>query len=176
MASRKRIDAGAVTIDVEPPMETIEADLAAIGRDLSNMRTPLTTAIKTVLIPSIRENFMSSGRPDRWEPLADATIEKRQRTGTGNTILMETGRLMEGATQFARWDVGTNEAHISNWNQDIAMKAAVHQGGAVATGRTRTADIPARPFLLIQAEDSDKIEEIFLTWMELRARGRWTRA
>lgn len=176
MASRKRIDAGDVTIDIEPPMEAIEADLAAIGRDLSNMRTPLTTSIKTVLIPSIRENFTTGGRPDQWEPLAESTVEKRQRTGTGTTTLIETGRLMEGATQFSRWDVGTSEAHISNWNQDIALKAAVHQGGAVATGRTRSADIPARPFLLIQTEDADKIEEIFLTWMELRARGRWTRA
>lgn len=170
----RKIDAGSFTLEFSPPIETIEADLAAIGRDLSNMRTPLTTSLKQVIIPSIDANFEAGGRP-AWEPLSPETLERRSRQGTGSKILQVTGRLRQAATQFSRWNVDTDQAQISNWPTDVITRAAVHQNGAEATGRGLASRIPARPFLMIQGEDEEKVVEIFLSWMELRARGRWAR-
>jgi phage virion morphogenesis protein len=171
----RKIDAGSFSIEFSPPIEEIEADLAAIGRDLSNMRTPLTTSIKQVIIPSIDANFAAGGRP-AWQPLSPDTLERRSRQGTGTQILVETGRLRAAATQFSRWNVDIDSAQIANWPTDVITRGAVHQNGAEATGKGNASSIPARPFLMIQGEDEEKIVEIFLAWMELRARGRWSRA
>jgi phage virion morphogenesis protein len=170
----RKIDAGSISIEFSPPIEEIEADLAAIGRDLSNMRTPLTQSVKQVVIPSIDANFAAGGRP-AWEPLAPNTVERRNRQGTGLSILQVSGRLRAAATQFSRWNVDTDSAQIANWPTDVITRAGVHQNGAEATGVGGASRIPARPFLMLQDDDQEKITEIFLTWMELRARGRWSR-
>jgi phage gpG-like protein len=146
-----KIDAGWVTMEITPPMERIRDDLREIGRDLSNMRTPLRESVHTVISPSIDANFEAGGRPP-WTPLSAGTTERRIRQGTGLRILQETGKLRRTATQFSRWEIGT-----------------------ARSGRTRDVRVPARPFLLIQFEDANRIEEIFLDWMERRARGTWTR-
>jgi phage virion morphogenesis protein len=169
-----KIDAGWVTMEITPPMERIRDDLREIGRDLSNMRTPLRESVHTVISPSIDANFEAGGRPP-WTPLSAGTTERRIRQGTGLRILQETGKLRRTATQFSRWEIGTEQAHISNWPDDVKTRAAVAEGGTARSGRTRDVRVPARPFLLIQFEDANRIEEIFLDWMERRARGTWTR-
>jgi phage virion morphogenesis protein len=173
-APNRKIDAGWVTLEFDPPLERIQDDLDEIGRDLSNMRTPLRESVQRVVIPSIDANFQLGGRPP-WTPLADSTTERRIRQGTGLKILQETGKLRETATQFSRWDIGTDEAHIGNWPANVKTRAAVAEGGASRAGKFRTSEIPARPFLLIQDTDAEQIDEIFLDWMERRARGTWTR-
>jgi phage virion morphogenesis protein len=173
-AANRKIDAGWVTLEIDPPLERIRADLAEIGRDLSNMRTPLRESVREVVIPSVDANFQAGGRPP-WQPLSGATLERRTRQGTGTRILQETGKLRQTATQFSRWEIGTDEAHIGNWPANVKTRAAVAEGGAERAGKSRTVTVPPRPFLLIQDRDADQIEEIFLDWMERRARGTWTR-
>lgn len=166
------IDAGWVTIEFVPPLERIQSDLDAINRDLSNMRTPLRDSVRQVIIPSIDANFAAGGRPT-WQSLSPETIERRIRQGTGTRILQETGKLRTTATQFSRWEIGTTEAHISNWPSNVKTRAAVAEGGASGAGWSRSVNIPARPFLMIQDRDGDAVEEIFLDWMERVARGKW---
>lgn len=174
MAINSKIDAGPVTIEFSPPLGAIIDALTQIDRDLSNMRTPLTDSVKKVVIPSIDANFEAGGRPP-WQPLSPETLERRAREGTGERLLQVTGAMRQAATQFSRWDVGTEEAQISNWPANQLIKVAVHNDGTDRAGPNRTNHIPARPFLLLQDEDADKITEIFLDWVELRARGAWTR-
>lgn len=170
----RKIDAGYVTMEITPPLETISEALRDINRDLSNMRTPLRESVRTVVIPSIDANFQAGGRP-RWWPLAESTVERRLRQGTGTRVLQETGRLRTAATQFSRWEIGTDEAHIANWPQREKAKADTHQFGNPATGKGHASRIPARPFLELQEQDQMAIENVFLNWMERRARGRWVR-
>lgn len=169
-----KIDAGSVTIEFSPPIADIQAALMEIDRDLSNMRTPLTASIKQVIIPSIDANFEAGGRPT-WEPLSTETLGRRAREGTGEKLLQVTGMMRTVATQFSRWDVGTEEAIISNWPANQFVKVAVHNSGGDHAGWSHNVHIPARPFLMIQDEDADKIVDIFMAWMELRTRGDWTR-
>lgn len=170
----KKIDAGYVTLEFDPPLERLRDDLRQIDRDLSNMRTPLRESVRQVIIPSIDANFEAGGRPP-WTPLAQSTTDRRIRQGTGTRILQETGRLRQTATQFSRWDIGTDEAHIGNWPANVKTRAAVAEFGAERSGGSRSVRVPPRPFLLIQDRDADQIDEIFLDWMERRARGTWTR-
>lgn len=172
MAYNTKVGAGDATVSFEPPMAQIEDDLRAIGKDLSNMRTPLTTAIKTVIIPSIDAQFQAGGDP-AWEPLSPETINRRDRQGTGEKILVETGALQRVATQFSRWDVGTDQAEISNFPAYRQVVAAVHQNGAERVGGSHGVSIPARPFMVISSEDQDKITDVFYAWMSVRAGAHW---
>jgi len=172
MPSNRKIDAGYVTMEINPPLERIREDLREIGRDLSNMRTPLRESVQRVVIPSIDANFQAGGRPP-WQPLTAQTVERRVRQGTGTKILQETGKLRQTATQFSRWEIGTEEAHIANWPEGVKERARTAEYGAREWKSGR--QIPPRPFLLIDDQDADKIEGIFLDWMERRARGTWTR-
>lgn len=168
------VSAGSVSIEFVPPLERIQEDLAEIDRDLSNMRTPLRESVRSVVIPSIDTNFQAGGRPT-WQSLSPETVNRRLRQGTGTRVLQETGKLRAAATQFSRWEIGTQEARISNWPANVHTRAAVAEGGASRAGYTRSVTIPARPFLMIQPEDADNVEEIFLDWMERVARGHWSR-
>lgn len=169
-----KIDAGWVTLEFSPPLERLQEDLNDIDRDLSNMRTPLRDSVQKVMLPSIDANFQAGGRP-AWTSLSSATVERRTRQGTGTRILQETGRLRAAATQFSRWEIGTDHAEITNWPANVKTRAAVAEGGASRAGYTHSVTIPARPFLLIQEQDADQIEEIFLDWMERRAGAHWSR-
>jgi len=168
------VAAGSVSIEFSPPLERIQSALDEIGRDLSNMRTPIRESVRDVIIPSIDANFSAGGRPP-WTPLSSETLERRARQGTGTAILQESGKLRTVATQQSRWSIGTTEAEITNWPGDVLTRAAVAQGGASGAGYTRSVTIPARPFLMYQPEDADKVEEIFLDWMGRRAGAIWSR-
>lgn len=166
-----KIDAGYITIEFSPPIEKMIDALNEIDRDLSNMRTPLRESVQRVIMPSIDANFAAGGRPP-WTPLAESTLARRARQGTGATPLQVTGKLRRAATQFSRWDVGTQEARITNWPGDVAVRAGVQNFGASNTGQG--ANIPAREFLAIQESDAIQVDEIFLTWMERRAGAAWS--
>lgn len=174
MAWNTRIDAGWVTIDISPSPEVIHSDIRNIGQEFKTFRTPLRESVRDVMVPSIDTNFAVGGRPP-WQPLGEQTVERRTRQGTGTQILVESGSLRRSATQFSRWNIGTDSAEISNWPQRDLVKAAVHEGGATVRTKLGISNIPARPFLLIQDEDAARIDEIFLDWMESRARRWWNR-
>jgi phage virion morphogenesis protein len=179
VAWNSKIDAGYVTLELSPPFERIQSDLNALNRDLDNFRTPLRESIKTVIIPSIETNFQVGGRP-QWVPLSPQTVERRSRQGTGTQTLVETGALKRAATQQSRWSIEKDGASITNWPQREKRKADVHNFGAVSSSRRgrnkgSTSVIPARPFLLIQDEDADRIDDVFLDWVERRARAWWRR-
>lgn len=169
-----KVDAGWVTMEITPPMERIREDLREINRDLSNMRTPLRESVQRVVIPSVDANFEAGGRPP-WTPLSAGTVERRSRQGTGTRILQETGKLRQTATQFSRWEIGTDQASIANWPDNVRPRAAVAEGGTTRGGESRNIRVPARPFLMIQDGDAIQIEGIFLDWMERVARGKWSR-
>ncbi len=113
---------------------------------------------------SINATFDAEGRPQRWEPLAPSTLTRKvggarrsrtrrgglrraaQRRLAGNKILTATGRLRRSITYRARRD------HVIVGSKVIYARA--HQLGSPKT------NLPARPFLVVQAEDRRRFRRI----------------
>lgn len=123
--------------------------------------TPAWQQVGEHLLGSIRDNFEAGGRPEPWQPLLETTLlrraggRRRAYTKRGDRlrapaarkmarakVLIDSARLMNSITYQAaprHVDVGTN-----------VIYGATHQFGRDSG---RGAPIPARPFLVIQAED-----------------------
>lgn len=122
-----------------------------IARSFRNFSEPLRESVTAVLIPSIRENFDSEGRPP-WQRLAESTVERR---GNGGPILNDTGTLRSEATSLSNWNIGIEEATMSGVSVEYGT---FHQEG--------TRNMPARPFVEIQPEDEERIVTIFGEWVD----------
>lgn len=133
-----------------------DLDLAALS--IKSLREPLTRSVKEVIIPSIRQNFDSEGRPG-WEALAPSTVKRR---GTAHPILDEKGNLKKRATQINIWTIDRDSAAITGLDSRVKY-AGYHQAG--------TSKMPQRPFVMYQEEDERAIEEIFYEFIVSRLEG-----
>ncbi len=125
-----------MTLNPRPLALRLEA-LADRLTDLQGLMerlTPLATR-------AIDRNFDEEGRPERWPPLAPATLRRKPR---GLKILERTGRLRRSL----RTSVNGRSIVIST---DVPY-AAAHQFG-VPQRR-----LPARPFLLLTTADLDEMQ------------------
>ena len=112
--------------------------------------TPAMMIIAEMLRTSVVENFEAQGRPEGWEPLANSTLKKKTNTGR---ILFEEGNLMDsvsGKGSSDKAEVGTSSIY-----------AAIHHFGGLA-GKGGSAEIPERPFMLIQDEDIEEAKDVLL--------------
>jgi phage gpG-like protein len=100
-----------------------------MGQVVKSARVPLTLAVQHVIIPSIKENFESEGRPS-WDNLNKGTI--LQRFGAAHPILHRTGTLEEAATSFGIWDIGEQSATVRRLPLD-AFYGVYHQAGSTGT-------------------------------------------
>lgn len=133
-------------------------DLDAFAQyGIRSFREPLTKSVRTVIIPSIRTNFVSEGRP-AWRPLAPATVLDR---GASGPILDRSGRLKKVATQFNIWSYTRDSATITGLDSRVKY-AAYHQSG--------TRKMPQRAFVVFQDEDEVAIERIFYEFVDRRMR------
>jgi len=151
-------------VEITPNPKVIAADFLAAKARLGSFRIPLEQSVKLVVQPSIQENFFVGGRPE-WEPLADETIARRERDGTGEQILVESGRLVRAATSNARWRYTRDSAsYLGNSFPPTSRYARFHDAGTEA--------MPARPFALFQDDDVPKIERVFRRWLDLEVIAR----
>lgn len=115
-----------VKFDIRPSVGIVAKDIDRLGLDIRSWREPLTQAIKTVIIPSIRKNFDVGGRPP-WEPLSAGTIKNRGYEAW--PILKVTGTLKRRATQLNIWSIGQTSATVRTLPSD-AFYGVYHQAGA----------------------------------------------
>jgi phage gpG-like protein len=166
--------------------------------DVRSFREPLKRSIQRVIAPSIGANFRSSGRPERWTPLSDATLQiKAADPKTKYPVedpLMRSGLLYRTMQQYNIWTVTQDQAAILDLPEKI-WYGKIHQAGygqATAAGASGTADefmammqsvigggykayAPARPFAMVQTEDLDRIQVIFDEWLAERIAARLLR-
>lgn len=174
-----------LSMTFEPSIGIMARRVDKLGLDIRSFREPLHRAVKEVVIPSIAMNFAKHGRP-RWAPLAEATINQRHSKGTGARILDRTGLLRRTMGQLNVWHIDTEKALIANLPSKI-WYGVVHQKGVgdpnaladmwydpvlqrevnVGEGAGQI-NIPARPFVMIQPEDENKIDAIFSEWLAER--------
>jgi len=181
-----------IDIDIEPSPIILAAQFVAIGAAFEDFTEPLEKSVKDVMMPSIRKNFQAQGRPP-WAPLSQATLNRRRQDGRGITgrILSRTTALLRRATSFGIWKIEgrAGQAYVSDLGGDV-WYGKLHQEGFEGSGggigrivrggvpqipsaslragdtvvEGFAGDIPARPFLVVQPEDVDDIEDVFGNW------------
>lgn len=112
----------------------------ALRRTASRCRRlrPAFAEIGEMLVRSVQKNFQAGGRPDRW------VGRKSPAKTPGSKLLIDTGRLVNSITSRhtnSYAEVGTNVVY-----------GATHQFGR--------GPIPARPFLVVQADDERAFAEV----------------
>jgi len=181
----------------QPSPGIVAKDIDRLGIDIRSFKEPLIKAIRLVMMPSIRKNFEMGGRPEPgWPPLAEYTVKVR---GEAWPILVRSGALKKVATSFSIWTIGQTTASIRElpskvWYgnlhqagygsigqiarkelgpratpQDIQDRAMQLFLGARPAHQQSKIVIPQREFAVFQDEDMEKIQEIFIDWVEQRA-------
>lgn len=141
-----------------------------LGLDIRSFREPLKRSIQKVMAPSIRKNFDEEGRPQHWEKLKPETLVTRMNAVRNTSpIMRRTGRLRRVASQLNVWNLESDMAFVSDLPG--AEYGFVHQLGVATMHRDIrvSGDIPERPFLVIQPEDEEAIETVFVDWIFERA-------
>lgn len=194
-----RFDSNIIGWDFKPSIGVVARDIDRLGMDIRSMKEPLVRSVKNVLIPSIKHNFTSGGRPP-WEPLAADTVKLRG--GSSWPILVQSGRLRRAAGQFNIWTVTETSATVKSLPSNV-WYGKLHQEGfggfgqyidaakkqlgsktkapeilkhafslldsAKGIGTHRKIAIPQRRFIMFQEDDLDEIQEVFADWLLERA-------
>lgn len=188
------ISSSGATYLFEPSIGFVADKLFELSAKLRSFKVPLEQSVRSVMAPSIRQNFQSEGRPT-WEPLAKSTLERRTALHQGARILHVKGKLEDWASRPSIWEIGMTTAVIRG--QKLSEKvpyAAVHQAGSKGSAKTtkrvklagtnrfievtdhdegKGGVIPARPFLMIHPEDMEKIYKIFEIWLDQKIGTTW---
>lgn len=129
-----RLHDGIVSFEFKPTVGILARDVEKFGIDIRSFREPLRRAVKEVMIPSIKKNFTSQGRPG-WEPLAEDTLLLRARIGKTGPILQRSGALMKNMGYTTMWTITQDYAIIKDLPQRV-WYGKVHQEG-VSSMKTR---------------------------------------
>jgi phage virion morphogenesis protein len=137
-------------------MSRLVRRLEQLALDTRRVEAPLKAAGQ-VAVHSIEQNFKAQGRPQKWTPLQPRTLARRRkgRGKGGARILIDTARLKNSIN--AKLVEGPGVAVGTN----VIYARRHHYGypGGKGRGRSKT---PARPFMLLQPEDIDSIDRIFV--------------
>jgi phage virion morphogenesis protein len=119
---------------------------------------PLMRGVAAELAAVTEENFQEQGRPD-WEPLSAVTTARREAAGTwpGQMLQVSAGGLAASITTQA-----TDSSALVGSNKPYA--AMMHFGGSQEDFPHLWGDIPARPYLPMDAEGQlqPEVEEAIL--------------
>lgn len=144
-------------IEIKLNNTEIEKYLLELAKKAENLR-PVMKNIAGILAYSTEENFKSEGRPDKWKDLADSTKKQREKKGHWpGQILQVTGQLASSINTY--YD---NDSAVIGSNLEYA---AIHQLGG-QTGKNKSVDIPARPYILLQQEDEKNIIDVITDYLK----------
>jgi phage gpG-like protein len=184
-------------LKIEPSIGIIARKIDKLGLDIRSFREPLKRSVQRVMGPSFQANFDAGGRPLPWRPLADETV--RQKRGNAKP-LTRTGKLRKAVGQLNIWTISRETAFVSDlpsrvWYGKVHQAGADYQvlvrnpASLEDYGRMydmfdiirsrsdapegfmySNVSIPRRRFIVMQDEDADAIEQIFLDWLGERVR------
>ena len=147
-------------IRVVPAVPAILTGLSKFTGALRSTREPMAESVKTVIIPRIRQNFLSESDAagNRWAPLSDIRIARTSLGVYYNPILVMTGKLRDRAIQTGMWEFEGQESRMAM--RAPTPYAAIQNFGGTNRGLGgRFGPIPARPFANINEFDMQRIEE-----------------
>ncbi len=134
--------------------EDAEAQCALMGQDLVN--GPYTKAMEAagdIVNQSVRDHFTSSASPDgqNWPP--------RKHAGDGHPLLMESGKLLQAATDGASGHIekpGPFSLEKGIQGEEVPYAATQNYGRDWGRGST----IPAREFMGLDENGQDAVGEL----------------
>ena len=146
-------------------IEELTRDLEGMAGRAVDMTKWARDIAELIMLRSAQQNFIAQGRPNRWDDLAEATIAaRRNRDSSSVQILRDTGLLMQSlAPVGAVYGPAGNQYSIRRISPTFAEVgtnrpgADAHQDGTTNAGRGHQTTIPARPFLLFQAQDVEDL-------------------
>lgn len=134
----------------------LQARLRRLDDRMTNM-TPFFEEVGEIIRTSVVKNFEEGGRyrspgdwrggSRKWRPLSVVTLARKR----GKKILIDSGALLNSINWQADRQgvvIGPNRVY-----------AAIHQFGGKA-GRGHKVTIPARPYLVVQDEDLEQINDV----------------
>jgi phage gpG-like protein len=150
----------------------LDDTLRGIIRGVDDFKEPLKQA-GVYMYQSIDKNFQAQGRPSKWKKHHPLTTKLRG----GGRILEDTGRLKASITSRgsgskyqlsnSKLVIGSNlKARGSSRTLLDIQQNGIPAGANKVFGRKGSGGIPARPVLMIQDEDTEKIEQIFADYIE----------
>jgi phage virion morphogenesis protein len=133
---------------------------------------PVLQQFGLAMLRSVEKTFQAGGRPNRWVPWALSTSWREtrsvllksgkvsssaKRTGRARTgkVLIDTARLKNSITASL---AGTGPSSVLRIGSNV-IYARIHQLGGRA-GRGHKSLIPARPYLVVQAEDLELLKRM----------------
>ena len=130
---------------------------AALGR-MKDLRA-FYAAVGNRMVASMMQNFRAGGRPSKWVPLSDATLEVLARSmlrkGRGKKAVAKA--LRGRAVLVGRGELWASiEYRATKKGVTIGSAlpyASIHQFGGQA-GRGKKVHIPARPYAVVQDDDN----------------------
>lgn len=129
--------------------------ITGMHRRISSLN-PAMKLVGQVVLESIDDTFAAEGKPTKWQPLADSTLQAKR---AGQKILEgDSHRLREG---IHIQEVGSNYVDIA---PDGLPYARIQQLGG-DTGPGHQTHIPARSYLVTQAGDNDRIRDIITDYI-----------
>lgn len=105
--------------------------------------SPALSSFTKPLYDSIVQNFYSGGRPS-WAPLSPVYLKRKIADGYTPDILIRTGALL-------------NSIQVSQSGARVTASAGAGYASAHQYG---TGAVPARPFLMLQAEDEAMLSRL----------------
>lgn len=149
----------------------LDSSLKEAMKGLDDFKQPLKES-GVHMYKSIDKNFQSQGRPNKWKKHHWLTKKLR-----GGRILEDTGRLKQSVTsrgEGSKYELSDSKLVIGSnlkARNSNRLLADIQQNGLPAGvnkvfGKPGKNGIPARPFLMIQDEDTEMIERIFKDYVE----------
>ncbi|PIF52765.1 phage virion morphogenesis protein [Pseudomonas sp. 29] len=138
-------------LTIELKHQHLQQTLSQIENAIGNL-TPLMQSIAAELASQTEENFEHEGRPE-WPELSDVTTEKRAKRGhwPGQMLQVSAAGLAASITTHA-----TDSSAMVGSNKPYA--AMMQFGGDRADFPSLWGDIPARPYLPMDADGSLETE------------------
>jgi phage gpG-like protein len=138
---------GALTLTVNGTDKVI-ANIGSLSLAIKDLR-PAFKVARLLIMESVNRNFMEGGRP-KWLPLSPLTILRRTKgKGTGSAEpLRDTGLLMLSIGNPGSKGIDVLTEDTLRVGTNVPYAAAQNFGHK---------QIPARPFMVLQPEDEDKI-------------------
>lgn len=156
-------------------MITVELDSPRLQQTLNRIEwavgdlTPLMRGVAAEMASQTEENFEEEGRPD-WTDLSDVTTERRAKNGNwpGQMLQVSAAGLAASITSYS-----DDSSALVGSNKPYA--AMMHFGGEQSEFPHLWGDIPARPYLpmdaegVLQPEAEEAILELALNHLEKAA-------
>lgn len=148
-------------ISISLKKANLQRRLNALAKKGSDLREPLSL-IGEIVAASVDKNFQVEGRhngdpdsifggPKKWEEWSDSWRKTREKMGKNGKILTLNG----GLASSIAYEVSGNVVTISSGK---IYAARLHYGD-------RTKNLPPRPFLVIQDEDLDEMNEALASFL-----------